>query len=108
MWKEANDNSFQFSGKIGENIFLIVHKYSNCDFMTKPSRTWYKIYFLILINDYICLCVCVCMSAKSLHLCLCLTLCNPVDCSLPGSFVHGILQARILEWVAMPSSRGSS
>ena len=35
------------------------------------------------------------------------TLCNPMDCSLPGSSVHGILQARILEWVAMPSSRGS-
>ena len=35
----------------------------------------------------------------------CLTLCNPVDCSPPGSSVHGILQARILEWVAMPSSR---
>ena len=35
-------------------------------------------------------------------------LCNPMDCSLPGSSVHGILQARILEWVAMPSSRGSS
>ena len=39
---------------------------------------------------------------------LCLTLCNPMDCSLSGSSVHGILQARILEWVAMPSSRGSS
>ena len=35
-------------------------------------------------------------------------LCDPVDCSPPGSSVHGILQARILEWVAMPSSRGSS
>ena len=34
------------------------------------------------------------------------TLCNPVDCSPPGSSVHGILQTRILEWVAMPSSRG--
>ena len=34
----------------------------------------------------------------------CLTLCHPMDCSLPGSSVHGILQARILEWVAMPSS----
>ena len=31
-----------------------------------------------------------------------------MDCSLPGSFVHGILQARILEWVAVPFSRGSS
>ena len=39
---------------------------------------------------------------------LCLTLWNPMDCSLPGSSVHGILQARILEWVAFPFSRGSS
>ena len=38
----------------------------------------------------------------------CLTLCNPMDCSLPGSSVHEILQARILKWVAMPSFRGSS
>ena len=38
----------------------------------------------------------------------CPTLCDPVDCSPPGSFVHGILQARILEWVAIPFSRGSS
>ena len=42
------------------------------------------------------------------HAQLCLTLCDPTGCSLPGSSVHGILQARILEWVAMPSSRGSS
>ena len=39
---------------------------------------------------------------------LCLTLCDPVESSLPGSFVHGILQARILEWVAIPFSKGSS
>ena len=38
----------------------------------------------------------------------CLTLCDPTGCSPPGSSVLGILQARILEWVAMPSSRGSS
>ena len=38
----------------------------------------------------------------------CPTLCNPMDCSPPGSSVHWILQARILEWVAMPSSRESS
>ena len=35
----------------------------------------------------------------------CLTLGDPMNCSLPGSSVHGILQGRILEWVAMPSSR---
>ena len=39
---------------------------------------------------------------------LCLTCSNPVDYSLPGSSVHGILQARILEWVAISFSRGSS
>ena len=39
---------------------------------------------------------------------LCLTLCDPMDCSPPGSSVPGILQARMLEWVAMASSRGSS
>ena len=33
------------------------------------------------------------------------SLCDPVDCSPPGSSVHGILQARILEWVAIPFSR---
>ena len=38
----------------------------------------------------------------------CLTLCNPMDCSLPGSSLHGILQARVLEWVAISFSRGSS
>ena len=38
----------------------------------------------------------------------CLTLCNPLDCSPPGSSVHGIFQAGILEWVAIPFSRGSS
>ena len=39
---------------------------------------------------------------------LCPTICNPMDCSLPGSSAHGTLQARILEWVAIPFSRGSS
>ena len=34
--------------------------------------------------------------------------CNPMDCSSPGFSVHGILQARMLEWIAMPFSRGSS
>ena len=38
----------------------------------------------------------------------CLTLCDPMDCSLPGSSIHGIFQARVLEWVAISFSRGSS
>ena len=44
-----------------------------------------------------------CLGAQS-----CLTLCDPMDCSPPGSSVCWILQARILEQIAMPSSRGSS
>ena len=45
------------------------------------------------------------MQVKSLHFCP--TLCDTMDCSPPGSSAHGILQARILEWVAIPFSRGS-
>ena len=48
------------------------------------------------------------MKVKALVAQSCPTLCDPVDCSPPGSSVHGILQARILEWVAVPFSRGSS
>ena len=44
-----------------------------------------------------------CSVAKS-----CLILCDPMDCSQPGSSVHGISQARLLDWVAISSSRGSS
>ena len=44
------------------------------------------------------LCVCVLVTQS------CLTLCDPVDCSPPGSSVHGILQARVLEWVAISFS----
>ena len=49
--------------------------------------------------------VCVCTSTRA-HLCR--TLCDPIDCSPPGSSVHGTSQARIQEWVAISSSRGSS
>ena len=49
------------------------------------------------------MCVCVCVSCQAVSNSLQL-----MDCSLPGSFVHRILQARILDWVAIPFSRGSS
>ena len=55
---------------------------------------------LCLFLNFVYMCVLVAQS--------CPTLCDPMDCSLPGSSVHGILQARILEWVDMPFSRGSS
>ena len=56
--------------------------------------------FSYLIHVTVCVCVLVAQS--------CLTLWDPLDCSPPGSSVHGMLQARTLEWVAMPFSRGSS
>ena len=84
----------------------------------------------VCVHACVCVCVCVCVLSTSLlsgtikHsrlilyisrpvLCVlvaksCLTLCNPMDCSPPGSSVHGIFWTRILEWVAIPFSRGSS
>ena len=58
-----------------------------------------NIWWLLMVQDP---CVPVCSLTQS-----CPALCNPMDYSLPGSSVHGILQARILEWVAIPFSRGS-
>ena len=56
----------------------------------------------ILINYLYTICVYMCLDAQSS-----LTLCDPMDCSLPGFFIHGILQARILEWAAILFSRRS-
>ena len=56
--------------------------------------------------DWLHLCVCVCVCARTCVCVLvaqsCLTLCDPMDCRPPGFCVHGILQARILEWIAIP------
>ena len=49
----------------------------------------------------------ICQSVKELVAQLCLTLCDSMDCGPPGSSVHGIFQTRILEWFAIPFSRGS-
>ena len=56
----------------------------------------------VFISPSVCVCVCVCVCLVTQ---LCLILCNPMDCSPPGSPVHGILQARILEWVAISFPR---
>ena len=67
---------------------------------------WFLIFAMLSlpIHDIVCVCVCVCVCVAQ----SCLTLCNPVDCSPPGSSVRGILQARMLQWVAIFSLRGSS
>ena len=53
----------------------------------------------------VCVCVCVCINV---HAELCLTFCDLLNCNPPGSSVHGLSQERILEWVTITSSRGSS
>ena len=95
-------------------------------FCTLGQTQYYVIFICISLAlgeaDFICLCIIVfvfldifisynirelyiCACAKSLQSCL--TLCDPMDCSPPGSSVHGLLQARILEWIAMPFSSRS-
>ena len=79
---------------------------------------WTKVYILqqklflkkIYIYIYVCVCVCVCVCSKWCVLAAqsCPSLCVPMDCNPPGYSVHGILQARILERVVIPFSRGSS
>ena len=72
------------------------------------SRTWLKLSMHVQHQLRIWLILYMFMRVCAKLLQSCPTFCNPMDCSPPGSSVHGILQARILEWIAMPSSRGSS
>ena len=95
-WKVQNPH-----GKLTENRY--------CNLETQFHRTdqaaWklrQNFYVLVLrLSSFF-----VCMSAKSLQSCS--ILCDAMNCSPPTSSVHGILQARIMEWVTMPSSRTSS
>ena len=85
-------------------LFSTVLKKS---FLNFPASNCYKYafpYFFSSITTGTCCLGCICAQLLQLHL----TLCDPVNCSLPGYSVHRILQAKILEWVAMPFSRGSS
>ena len=65
--------------------YLALHIFTNMNLGT------HKLIYVFIVS--------VCMHAQS-----CLALCYPVGYSLPGSFVHGIFQGRILEWVAISSS----
>ena len=78
---------------------------SSLFYLYLPSSSFFTFPLFASLLALICL--------KGQHWCVLshfghIQLCNPVDCSPPDSSVHGILQARILEWVAMPSPRGSS
>ena len=104
-YKGANDISLLSTEEWGRRcfffnpspLFLWLQKGS-------PLSTWAR--SLLPAHLYLLQVSCINNSVKLLQSCL--TLYNLTNCSLPGSSVHGILQARILEWVAMLSSRGTS
>ena len=82
------------------SILLILEFWKAFTGREKRPGCFYSLYCFMEAGDNAC------MHAKSLQSCP--TLCEPLECNPPHYSVHGILQARILEWVAMPSSRGSS
>ena len=101
----------------GHDIFIPIGVRSSFRIKTNlsvPRLTWISQMSTLLDTASYCLrsisnmllfkaSICVYVSVQS-----CPTLCDPMDCSLPGSSVHGISQVRILEWVTISSSRGSS
>ena len=66
-----------------------------------------KYHYFVPLYSWIIFLMCVCVCVQN-WLQSCPALCKPMDCSPPGSSVHGILQARILEWLVMFSTRGTS
>ena len=90
-------------------LFVFQSKVSNLRQKTEDScqqprecAIWEADYLVSVKSSDVCVCVRAGITQS------CLTLCDPADCSPPGSSVHRILQARILEWVAISFSRGSS
>ena len=84
---------------------LINYSCQNTEFESERPAS-YKYQFASIIKDR---CIWInAMTLKVLAAQSCLTLCDSMDCNPPGSLVHGILQARILEWISIPFSRGSS
>ena len=77
----------------------VMRKYLRLCEYSVSYQTFIK-YFCIPLRKFVC---CVCWVVQ-----LCPTLCKPLDCSPLGSFVYGIFQAKILEWVAMPFSKSFS
>ena len=74
------------------------------------KSTNYLAYKVLYYSVCVCVCVCVCVSRTHAHILAysCPALCNPVDCIPPGSSVHEIFLARILEWAVISYSRESS
>ena len=88
----------------GRKVAISLHKRGKERKCFNRETTLFNSYMIHTLPNTSILYTCMC--AKVLQACP--SLCDPVDCSPPGSSVHGILQARILEWAAISCSRGSS
>ena len=85
------------------NVILL---YSSCsNLLELDSSVKLMVYLCLILNNNICEAL---WDFEVIAAQLYLTLCDPMDCRLPDTSVHGISQARILEWVAIPFCRGSS
>ena len=83
-------------------LLPILHSLYYSSFMVNHKL----IYIYIYVSAYIQCIIYIIVNNEVTQSCL--SLCDPIDCSLPGSSVHGVFKARILEWVAISFSRGSS
>ena len=101
-WKHEAVNTVQ---NLKANNIKTIHC---CQFNIQKSEEWQLPTFRIRYRKWAEIEHNTFFKVKVLVPQLCPTLCDPMDCSPPGSSVHGILQARALEWVAMPFSRESS
>ena len=82
----------------------ILHTYST----VSGTLTLIQSAHLIHVSPVLHVLICLCVFRMNVFTQSCPTLCDPMDCSPPGSSVYGIFQARVLEWVAISFSRGSS
>ena len=112
-WGDGREHPHFFIHVLPLNIWTQSENFKNILAIEVPTLDFIECHHLWIRYSYVrvtflcvgCVCVCVCAHA---HTQSCLTLCDPLDHTPPGSSVHGIFQAGILGWVAMPSSRGSS
>ena len=90
-----------------QDLVIISSSYSRPNKVQLLAETWAEVRFSLLFVNFSLVQFLFCESESEVVQ-SCLALCEPMDCSLPGSSVYGIFQARVLEWVAISFSRASS
>ena len=85
----------------GERYSIWVYFYLSCHWRSMSLKRCQSPHWLFVNSEDF-------LRTVNVSCSICLVLCNPMECSLPGTSVHGVILARILGWVAMPSFRGSA